>query len=122
MAKTQNFCHQLLTPKCEYLKCQRVREMRERDKEGEMENFIIIKGLKMRRRDAFFDPRGYKYINPLPYPPTTTTVPLSFWHLLMLQPLLPPVLHVSERKKSQCQIGVVLVILYYGVICFFIEN
>ena len=36
--------------------------------EGEMENFIIIKGLKM-RRDAFFDPRGYKYINPLPYPP-----------------------------------------------------
>ena len=86
--------------------------MRERDKEGEMENFIIIKGLKM-RRDAFFDPRGYKYINPLPYPPT---VPLSFWHLL------PPVLHVSEQKKSQCQIGVVLVILYYGVICFFIEN
>ena len=72
MAKTQNFCHQLLTPKCEYLKCQRVREMRETDKEGEMENFIIIKGLKM-RRDAFFDPRGYKYINPLPYPPPHCT-------------------------------------------------
>ena len=38
-----------------------------------MENFIIIKGLKM-RRDAFFDPRGYKYINITPFhiPPRFT--------------------------------------------------
>ena len=75
-----------------------------------MENFIIIKGLKM-RRDAFFDPRGYYYINIPPFhiPPPHCTPQL-------LAPLDAAAIAAASssclsQKKSQCQIGVVLEIL-----------
>ena len=53
-----------------------------------MENFIIIKGLKM-RRDAFFDPRGYKYINITPFHIPPPAVPLRFWHLTQKKITVP---------------------------------
>ena len=105
MANTQNFCHQLLTPKCE--QCQRVRE---RDKEGEMENFIIIKGLKM-RRDAFFDPRGYKYINITPFHFPPPHCPPQLLAPLDAAAIAAASSSCLSQKKSQCQIGVVLEIL-----------